>query len=194
MFDFLVDYVQTNWIEVFGIVTSLIYVWLNIRQNIWSWFWAIVSSSVYGVVYFQSKLYSDMELQIVFIILGVYGWYQWLYGGANETELPVSRMPKKYILICLAAGIAFTGVSGYLHAQTDASLPYLDSSLTAISLIASWMIAKKYLENWILWIVANLVYIGMYYVKDLHGTSILYALLLVMAIKGYFDWRKGMEG
>jgi nicotinamide mononucleotide transporter len=78
-----------------------------------------------------------------------------------------------------------------LHAQTDASLPYLDSSLTAISLIASWMIAKKYLENWILWIAANLVYIGMYYVKDLHGTSILYALLLVMAIKGILIGGRG---
>ncbi|MDI9866249.1 nicotinamide riboside transporter PnuC [Flectobacillus sp. DC10W] len=190
MIDNIIDYIQTNWLEVFGIVTTLICVWLNIRQNIWGWFWAVVSSSVYGVVYFQSKLYSDMELQIVFIVLSVYGWYQWLFGGADKTELPASKMPVKYIPICIVVGLAFTGISGYLHSQTDASLPYLDASLTAVSLIAQWMMARKYLENWLLWIAANLVYIGMYYTKDLYGTSILYALLLIMAIKGYFDWKK----
>jgi nicotinamide mononucleotide transporter len=193
MIDNIIDYIQTNWLEVFGIVTTLICVWLNIRQNIWGWFWAVVSSSVYGVVYFQSKLYSDMELQIVFIVLSVYGWYQWLFGGADKTELPASKMPVKYIPICIVVGLAFTGISGYLHSQTDASLPYLDASLTAVSLIAQWMMARKYLENWLLWIAANLVYIGMYYTKDLYGTSILYALLLIMAIKGYFDWKKTMD-
>lgn len=189
----MIDYLFTNWLENLGVVTTLICVWLNTQQNIWGWFWAIISSTIYGVIYWKFQLYSDMELQIVFILLSIYGWYQWLFGGNQKTELPVSRMPQKLISVCLLVWLAFTGLSGYLHGKyTDASLPYIDSSLTAISLIAQWMMAKKYIDNWILWIVANVGYVGMYFFKGLHGTSLLYVLLLVLAIKGYTDWRKSI--
>jgi nicotinamide mononucleotide transporter len=186
----ITTYLTTNWLEVFGIITTLICVWLNIKQNIWGWFWAIVASAVYGVVYFQSKLYSDMELQIVFIIISGYGWWMWLYGGGEKDNLPVTSTPKKYYFILPAILVAFAITSGYLHGKyTDASYPYFDSTLTAISLVAQWLMARKYIENWVLWIVANMGYVYMYYSKNLLGTSVLYILLLLMAIKGYKDWQ-----
>jgi len=185
------EYIQQNWLEDLGILTTLICVWLNTRQNIWGWFWAIVSSGIYGVIYWQFKLYSDMELQVVFIILSIYGWYQWLFGGKEKTELPVTKMPSKFWLACTIIFVAFSVASGYMHGRySDASLPYIDSSLTAISLIAQWMMARKYVENWILWISADFFYTGMYCYKGLYGTGVLYLLLSALAIKGYLDWKK----
>jgi nicotinamide mononucleotide transporter len=200
----VLTYVRQNPLEIAGIVATLICVWLNTRQNVWGWFWAIVSSGIYGVIYFQAKLYSDMELQGVFIVLSVYGWYHWLFGGTRRggrsrggsarDDLPVTAMPAKFWVPCLLLFAAFTGASGYLHGQyTDARLPYADSALTATSLIAQWQMAKKYLENWVLWILADVCYVGLYLVRGLNGTALLYLLLLGLALKGYLDWRRTLQ-
>lgn len=189
----MIDYLQQNWIEVAGIITSVLCVWLNTQQNIWGWFWAIVASGIYAVTFFQSKLYSDMELQLVFIVLSIYGWYEWKFGGKQQTTLTVSKIPTQIAIICSGFLVTFTLVSGYIHSKnTDASLPYLDSFLTAMSLVATWMAARKYLENWMVWIVANVFYVGMYFSKGLIGTSILYFILILLPIKGIIDWRKSM--
>ena len=191
MIQTILNYLQTNWLETLGIITTLICVWLNTRQNVWGWFWAIISGAIYGYIYWQFTLYSDMELQVVFIIISVYGWYQWLNGGEHKDDLPVSRLPRQFILICVIIFLLFTAASGYFHHKyTNAGLPYIDSSLTAMSLIAQWMMARKYIENWILWIVANMGYVAMYFYKELYGTSILYVLLLGLAITGYIEWKK----
>ncbi len=187
------EYLQSNYLENIGIVSTLICVWLNTKQNIWGWPMAILAAIVYGIIFYQAKLYSDMELQIVFVIISIYGWWQWLYGSEEKNTLKVIITPKRYFLVLLVIFILFSCISGYLHKKfTDASWPYFDSSLTAISLIAQWILARKYLENWILWILANAGYVLMYFSKNLFGTSVLYILLLALAIKGYFDWRKSM--
>jgi nicotinamide mononucleotide transporter len=185
------QYLVSNWLENLGILSTLICVYLNTRQNIWGWPWAILASIIYGLVYYQAKLYSDMELQIVFIVISGYGWSKWLYGGQQKNDLPVTYTPKKYYLVLLIIILLFALASGYLHGKyTDAALPYFDSTLTAISLVAQWQMARKYIENWILWITANLGYIVMYFSKNLMGTSVLYVLLLGLAIYGYWGWRK----
>ncbi len=190
----MTEYLQQNWLEVLGIITSLICVWLNTRQNVWGWFWAIVSSGIYAVIFWQSNLKSDAELQIVFIILSLYGVHEWKFSKGDKTVLAVSKIPFQLALICLIFLGLFTAISGYGHSQyLGASLPYLDAGLTAISLIATWMTARKYLENWLLWIGANICYVGMYIYKGLNGTSILYVLLIVLAVKGFVDWRRSMK-
>lgn len=190
----MIEYLQQNWLEVSGVVTSLFCVWLNTLQNVWGWFWAIVSSGIYTVIFWQSNLKSDAELQVVFILLSLYGIYEWKFSKGKKTVLPVSKIPFQLAIICLIFLGLFMVVSGYLHNQyLGASLPYLDAGLTAISLIATWMTARKYLENWILWIGANIFYVGMYIYKGLNGTSILYVLLIILAVKGYADWRKSMN-
>ncbi len=187
-------YLQDNSLEVLGITTSLICVWLNTQQNIWGWFWSIISSGIYGVIFWQFGLKSDAELQGVFILLSLYGIYQWKFSKDEKVALSVSKIPSNSILTCLILSGIFTLISGYLHQQyLQASLPYLDSFLTGISLIATWMTARKYLENWMLWIVANVCYVGMYLYKGLYGTSILYVLLIALAMKGFIDWKKSMK-
>jgi nicotinamide mononucleotide transporter len=186
----MIDYLQQNWLENLGILTSLICIYLNTQQNIWGWFWAIVSSAIYSVIFYKSQLFSDMGLQGVFILLSFYGWFSWQFGSKEKMVLSVSNIPLKILIICLIFFLIFTVISGYfLEKYTQASLPYLDSSLTAISLIATWMTARKYLENWLLWILANIAYVGMYLYKGLNGTAVLYILLIVLAVKGYRDWQ-----
>ncbi len=187
-------YLQNNWLEVLGIITSLICVWLNTRQNVWGWFWSIISSGIYGVIFWQFGLKSDAELQGVFILLSLYGIYQWKFSKGEKTVLPVSKVSPNLIIICLIFLAKFTVISGFLHQEfLQASLPYLDSLLTGISLIATWMTARKYLENWMLWIVANVGYVGMYIYKGLYGTSVLYVLLIALAVKGLMDWKKSIN-
>lgn len=190
----MTEYLHQNWLEVLGIITSLICVWLNTRQNVWGWFWAIVSSGIYAIIFWQSNLKSDAELQIVFILLSLYGVYEWKFSTGEKSMLPVTKIPLLLAIICLIFLVVFAAISGYIHSQyLGASLPYLDAGLTAISLIATWMTARKYLENWILWIGANIFYVGMYIYKELNGTSILYILLIVLAVKGFMDWRKSIR-
>jgi len=190
----MTEYLHQNWLEVLGIITSLICVWLNTRQNVWGWFWAIVSSGIYAIIFWQSNLKSDAELQIVFILLSLYGVYEWKFSTSEKSMLPVTKIPLLLAIICLIFLVVFAAISGYIHSQyLGASLPYLDAGLTAISLIATWMTARKYLENWILWIGANIFYVGMYIYKELNGTSILYILLIVLAVKGFMDWRKSIR-
>lgn len=189
----IIEYLRINYLENIGIVSTLICVWLNTKQNIWGWPWAILASIVYGIIFYQAKLYSDMELQIVFAIISIYGWWQWVNGGSEKNSLNATKTPKRILIILAILIVLFACTSGYLHNKyTDASWPYFDSTLTAISLIAQWLLARKHIENWILWIIANIGYILMYFSKNLFGTSVLYLLLLVLAVKGYFDWQKSM--
>ncbi len=190
----IIEYLKNNFLENLGIATTLICVWLNTKQNIWGWPWAIVASIIYGIVYYEAKLYSDMELQLIFILISAYGWWQWVYGGPNKNELKVTKTPTKYYLFLVPIVILFACASGYLHKKyTDASLPYFDSTLTALSLAAQWLMARKYIENWLLWIAVNIGYIFLYFNKSLLGTAGLYILLLLLAIKGFFEWKKQKE-
>jgi nicotinamide mononucleotide transporter len=187
----ILSYLQANYLENLAIISTLICVWLNTKQNIWGWPWAIVSSLLYGIIFYKEALYSDMELQLVFIIISIYGWWKWLNSSVVKDNLPVTNIPKKELVVSMIILVLFACISGYLHGKyTNASLPFFDSTLTAISLVAQWMLAKKYLQNWSLWIVANLGYIGMYFSKNLTGTSVLYFFLLALAVKGYLDWKK----
>jgi nicotinamide mononucleotide transporter len=186
----MLNYLQQNWLENLGILTSLICIWLNTQQNIWGWFWAIVSSAIYGIIFYEARLFSDMGLQGIFILLSFYGWLSWRFGSTEKTVLSVSKIPSKKFIFCVVFFLIFTLTSGYfLGKYTQASLPYLDSSLTAASLIATWMTARKYLENWMLWILANVAYVGVYLYKGLNGTAVLYILLIILAVKGYRDWQ-----
>ena len=191
----MIEYLQQNWLENLGILTSLICIWLNTKQNVWAWFWAIISSGIYSIIFYQARLFSDVGLQGVFILISVYGWRAWQFGSKEKSVLSVNKIPTELSIICVVFFLIFTLSSGYLFSQySQASLPYLDSSLTAISLIATWMTAHKYLENWLLWIFANIVYVGMYTYKGLNGTAVLYFFLIVLAVKGYRDWRLTVKG
>ncbi len=185
------DWISANWFEIVAAITGATSVFLSARQNIWSWPTAIVNVSLYTVVFYREGLYSDTGLQVVYLILSIYGWYQWLYGGAQHSTLKVSRASRSMLLVSLAAGVAFWLALGTLTSRLPgSSLSYLDAALTTTSLVAQWMMTRKILENWILWIIADLVYVPMFLYKGLYVTAALYAVFLALAIMGFVSWRR----
>ena len=180
-----------NLIELIGVVTGIACVWLAAKQNIWTWPLGLVSVGMYVLVFYDARLYADMGLNVFYFVTSMYGWYVWLYGGKNNTERKVGRVSRKELVVLLGLGLVFSVSLGYfLDNYTDADLSYTDSATTAVSLIGYWMMAKKQLENWIVWLVVDVVYVGVYTYKDLYLTSFLYFVFLLLSIKGYLDWKK----
>jgi nicotinamide mononucleotide transporter len=172
----------------FGVVS----VYLSTRQSIWSWPTAIVNVAIYTVVFYQGRLYGQMGLQPIYLVLSVYGWYQWLHGGTQRTELRVTRASPRLLaalgLLNLAAWMALAAILR----RTDAALPWLDALLTTTSLVAQWMMTRKILENWILWIAVDVVYVPTFISQGLYATAMLYAAFLVLALMGVVEWRRSI--
>ncbi len=181
-------------VEWFAAIAGAISVYLSTRENIWSWPTAIVNVGLYIVIFEKSGLYSDMGLQVVYLVLSIYGWYEWLHGGANKSRLDVSRASRRVWILSTGAGVAgwlvIWSITRRLH---GVSIPSIDSALTATSLVAQWMMTRKILENWILWILADIVYVPMYIYKKLYVTSGLYAVFLILAIMGLVEWKRSLE-
>ncbi|HUQ48329.1 MAG TPA: nicotinamide riboside transporter PnuC [Gemmatimonadaceae bacterium] len=180
--------------EIIAALFGVVSVFLSVRQNIWSWPTAIVNVGMYIVVFYRSKLYSDTGLQVIYVALNFYGWYQWLYGGKNRTELPVTRTTGRLAAVLVVIAAVTTMVLGTLVSHnTDAALPYIDAATTSTSLVAQWMMTRKLLENWIVWVSVDVVYIGMYIYKDLHVTAVLYLVFLLLSVMGYMQWKRTLN-
>jgi nicotinamide mononucleotide transporter len=184
---------KLDWLEATAVVFGIVSVYLSVKENIWSWPTAIVNVTLYILVFYRSKLYADMGLQVIYIAISVYGWYEWLHGGENRSALAVTRAkPRLLALLAVIAAAGSLAIGTALRRLTDASLPYVDASTTTVSLVAQWMMARKILENWIVWVAVDVVYIGMLTYKSLHLTAFLYAVFLALAAKGYFEWKKSL--
>ena len=185
---------QLNYVEVLGVITGFLCVWLYIRQNVWSWPITIVSAALFIVVFIQAQLYAATGLQGIYIILAVYGWYQWLYGGEQHSGVRVSHLTGVTAAVLLVLVAAGTGVLAFpLASYTNAALPLWDSLATVMSLAAQWMLAKKILENWLVWIVADALFVGIYLYQNLYLTAGLYVVYLGLAVSGFITWRKSMR-
>jgi nicotinamide mononucleotide transporter len=185
----------TTPLELISFVLSLITVFLNIGQNHWAWLFAIISSATYGAVFYDARLYGDMGLQLVFIAASVWGWRQWLRGGTQHDALHVTRLDaagwRRSALGWLAG---FALVALFLKAWTDTDVPYADGFLTAGSLLGQLLLARKKVENWHVWIAVDVLYVGLYVVKGLVLTSILYAVFILMAAIGLRTWQRVAAG
>lgn len=180
-----------EWIEWVAAVAGAVSVFLSARENIWSWPTALVNVSLYTYIFYRSGLYSDAGLQVVYFVLSLYGWYHWLYGGRQRSRLRVTRASPRVWVTVAAAGLVFwLALSSYTSTLPGVSLPYLDAGLTTTSLIAQWMMTRKILENWILWIIADVVYVPMFVYKELYPTAIQYTLFLGLAVMGFVHWRR----
>ncbi len=181
--------ITTNALELISFVLSITTVVLNIRQNPWAWFFAIASSAMYGIVFFGARLYGDMGLQAVFIVVSMWGWYQWLYGGAEHEGLTVTTSSRTGWTYGIAAWLAgFAILAYFLGRFTNTDVPNIDAFLTAGSLLGTVLLSRKKVENWIVWIVVDILYVGLYLYKGLHLTAILYALFVVLASIGLVAW------
>ena len=182
-------------LELVSFVLSVLTVLLNIRRNHWAWLFAIVSSAAYGVVFFRSRLYGDMALQVVFIVVSVWGWHSWLRGGAAHGALQVTGLDGAGWRMSLAGwAVGFVLLAYFLKTWTDTDVPHADGFLTAGSLVGQVLLSRKKVENWHVWIAVDILYVGLYLYKNLVLTAILYALFVVMAVIGLRTWRRAAQG
>jgi nicotinamide mononucleotide transporter len=181
-------------IEWIAVLTGLACVWLTVVRNIWCWPTGLVSVALYVFVFFDARLYSDMGLQVVYIFMQVYGWWFWLRGGKDRGEAPVVRLSPPGMALWAGAVVAGTVLLGTLmSAFTNAALPYWDAAATAMSLAAQWLLARKVIENWILWIAVDVLSVGIYLAKGLYPTTGLYCVFLVLATMGLIAWTRTLR-
>jgi nicotinamide mononucleotide transporter len=208
-------WLQENYIELFGAITGIIYVFLEIRQNIWLWPLGILTSAVYIWVFFTSKFYADMSLQVYYLAISVLGWYWWagkksrghgaegMEQGAGEIgrrgergneELRVTRIGMKMaIRVLIIFVVLYAALYFILSKLTDSPVPQWDSFITALSIVATWMLARKIYEHWYLWVVVNSTSAVIFFIKHLYPTVILYIIYGVMSFAGMIEWKKSME-
>lgn len=187
--------IGASWYEQLATVLGLIGVGLTIRQSIWNFPVGLVQVSLSSVVFYQARLYADMKLQGFFFIVLCYGWWHWSKPGDNLVLLPVTRMSVASRIGCVFAGLAGTVLWGwYLHANTDAAMPFRDAFIASFSILSQWLQARKKLENWTGWMIVNLSATVVYWMAGLYWFAVLYLLFLVLAIGGHFEWLKSWKG
>jgi nicotinamide mononucleotide transporter len=180
-------------LELVAVVFGIVSVFLSVREKISSWPTALVNVALYFALFYQTGLYSDMGLQAVYFALSLYGWYEWLYGGAGRTTLTVSRTPPRLWGILIAIAVVFWALLGKLTSGLPGvALPYVDAATATTSLVAQYMMTRKFLENWALWILVDVVYIGMFIFKGLYLTAGNYAVYLALAVLGHVAWKRSM--
>lgn len=181
-------------LEIIAVIVNVIGVWLTARRIRWCWPVSVVAVLLYAWIFYDAKLYSDMLLQVLFAFLQGYGWWRWSTGGLDHGKVHVGQLALGEAAIGLIVGALGALLLGSLMATfTDAAVPWLDASLTAFSLVASVWAARKYVASWWLWIVLDVVYVGMYLFKDLHLTAGLYAGFILLALYGWREWRRDLR-
>jgi nicotinamide mononucleotide transporter len=209
------NWISNNYIEVFGAVTGILYVFLEIKQNLWLWPIGIITSAVYIWVFFTGKLYADTSLQGYYLVISVLGWYWWIrkksgrMGDRSGTEIPQSGREKgrkgenerlKVTRIDLKTGIVLAAVLCALYFilwfvlshLTDSPVPAADSFITSLSIVATWMLARKIYEHWYLWIVVDAFASVLFITRHLYPTVILYIVYCAMSFAGLIEWKKSL--
>lgn len=196
------SWLSDHYIEVFGAITGIIYVFLEIRQAIWLWPVGFVTSGVYVWIFFTGKLYADMSLQAYYVVISVLGWYWWARGrhgdgekGRNgekeNTTLQVSRLKfKTAIALSIVFVLLYSVMFLVLSKLTDSPVPQWDAFLTSLSIVATWMLARKIYEHWFLWIIVNFVSVILYFTRGLYPTVVLYFVYGAMSFVGLKTWKK----
>lgn len=190
------NYLISNWVEITGTVLSLVYLYLSVKQNVWLWIFGFASSALYIAVFFQSKFYADMSLQVYYLVASVYGFLHWTLkkqkSGGND--LPVVSVNGKQIIMLSLSAVAIWAVYYFVLSNfTDSDVAFPDSITTALSIVATWMLARKMLEHWLIWIFVDAFSALLYWHKELYFTTGLFAVYTIMAIVGYLRWRKDLH-
>ena len=183
-----------NPVELVAVAFGLVSVYLAAREHIISWPTAIVNVAIFFVLFWQAKLYADAVLQLIYLALSAYGWYEWRFGGAQHSRLQVSRATRKHWLVLVPLFVVGgLGLGALLARYTDSPVPYFDALLTAASLVAQWMMTRKLLENWAIWIAADLVYVPLFTRRGLPLTAVQYAVFLRRAAIGWNGRRQSLR-
>jgi len=194
----IIAWLIQNWIEVLGFVFGILYVITSVKQNILTWLFCLLTAILYIYVFFDSKFYAGMTLQFYYVFVSAYGWITWSKGTKSkeeeEEELKVSNLKKHQYFYLVPISLVLWGIIFFILQQfTDSPVVLGDSFMTAFSIVGTWMVAKKNLECWIVWIAVNFVSVIIYFSRDLYPTAILYLIYLGSAVWGYFEWKKELK-
>lgn len=182
--------VPTTWGEVAACVTGALCVWLVARQHVANWPIGMANAAFFLLLFASYGLYADSGLQLVYIGLGAYGWWAWLHGGKERSELVVSRTTApQWLLVCGFVAIATTALWLLLDRATDSNVPFWDAVTTALSLAATWGQTRKKVESWWIWLTADAIFIPLFLFKGLYLTAALYAVFAILCVIGLRRWR-----
>ena len=179
-------------IEILGFVLALVMVVCNIKVNPWAWPLAIISSLAYAMVFWQSKLYGESGLQLFFVAMALWGWWQWLGGthlpGQAQVVRPLKPNARGWLLAAFLA--LWLALAQLLDHGTDTDVPWWDAVTTAGSIVGTWLLGRKHVENWPVWVAVNAISVGLFVYKGLWLTSVLYAVFLALALVGWRTWHR----
>ncbi len=182
-------------LQIIGVALGLLYLYFEYKANIWLWVIGLIMPIVHGTLYFRQGLYADFSMELYYILAGIYGLVAWRRGDKkSKSELKISYTPR-------VAWVAIVGVYVLLHATiymllvtfTDSNVPFWDSLTTSLSVVAYWLLSRKYVEQWLMWLAVDVITVGLYIYKDIPLTAGLYALYSALAIAGYMRWRRVIE-
>ena len=182
-----------EYIEIAGAVIGLLYLYLEYRASVYLWPVGVIMPLFYIYIFFVSRFYADMGIYIYYLFASIYGWIRWNKSASQVQSLTISHMPFRYWSVALLAlSILFAGIACILIRFTDSPVPFGDSFTTALSIVAMWMLANKYIEQWGLWIIVNVVSCALYAWKGLYPTALLYVVYSIVPVFGYFKWKQLM--
>lgn len=185
----MLEYLSNNWLEIVGTIIGFVYLWQEVKASIWLWLTGIVMPAIYTVVFYQSGLYADFGIQVYYIIAALYGFLFWKFGKKQDKTLPIVHTSvRQGVILFLITVLVFIPIYLILTKFTDSTVPFYDSATTALSIVALWMLAKKHVEQWFVWIAVDAVSSALYFYKGIYFTAVLYAVYTVVAIYGYKKW------
>ena len=188
------QFLRNSLLELTAVVFAVAYLVFAVRENILCWPAAVISTLIFLYIFWDVKLYMESGLQVYYLAMAVFGWYQWRLANDGSTSLQVSMWSMRQHLIALSLIALLTFISGYLlNSGTDAQLPYLDSLTTWGSVVTTFMVVRKVLENWIYWLVIDSISIYLYMDRELYFTSLLFAVYIVIIFFGWFSWSKSYQ-
>ena len=187
------EFLTAHWLDIVTTILGLAYILLEYRASLWMWLVGFLMQALGIVLYYQKGLYADCGMEFYYLAMTVYGYYKWVRGSAVKQSLPIHHFPKKLIAPWLFVIAAVWGVIYWLLVTfTNSNVPLADSFTTALSIVGIWALAHKYLEQWFIWIAVDVVTCCLYFYKDIPFKASLYALYVLIAVLGWFKWRKMM--
>lgn len=181
-------------LEPLAVAFGIVSVYLSVKERIWAWPTSLVNVLLYFGIFAEQRLYAQSGLQLFYAGIALYGWYHWLFGGAERSPLRVSRTPRREaVALAAAALLVALGLGFGLERWTDASVPWLDAALTAGALCAQFMMSRKYVENWSIWIALDVAYITLFVSRGLYLTAFLYAVFLMLSARGHVTWTRSLR-
>ncbi len=180
--------------EIVAVLAAIAYLLLAIRQNIWCWLFAAVSTAIYIGIFIAAKLYMESMLNAFYFVMAIYGWYVWTTGRSDGHRRPVVIWPLRTHAIAITGIVVASAISGFLlKTETDAALPYIDSLTTWFAIWGTFLVARKVLENWWYWLVIDIASVMIYWSRDLELTSMLFIVYVILIPFGLVSWTKSMR-